>query len=318
VARRPVPSDARAVLALVVTCDFAAIGESDATLTQVESDLAWPDYDRERSGWLVEDGEGRVVGWLWSADERPADAVFLDPYAERPDVLEWLFARGLEYVADLAAERERTMTVRAGSYEHDRFMSDALARAGLAPVRHFWRMRLDLPGGDEGGARPVTPASGVDVRVMSASEADLRVMHRLHTESFRDHWNSTPHPFDAWCRQMEVGRGRDPSQWWVAYVGGEPVGVLLGDESEADHDLSSVGVLGVLRPFRGRGVATTLLATAFAEARRRGRAGVVLMVDSESPTGATRLYESVGMRVDKVMLSWQATVPPGVVASASR
>ena len=40
-----------------------------------------------------------------------------------------------------------------------------------------------------------------------------------------------------------------------------------------------------------------LLKTAFAEFFRRGERRVALQVDAQSPTGATRLYERVGMRV---------------------
>ena len=50
--------------------------------------------------------------------------------------------------------------------------------------------------------------------------------------------------------------------------------------------------------------------SALGQARRRGRTSVALMVDSESPTGATRLYESVGMTVDKVLVSWKGEVRP--------
>ncbi|MEO8330435.1 MAG: GNAT family N-acetyltransferase, partial [Candidatus Nanopelagicales bacterium] len=43
------------------------------------------------------------------------------------------------------------------------------------------------------------------------------------------------------------------------------------------------------------GIARALLFTAFAEYRSRGRTSVELGVDSSNETGATRLYESVGM-----------------------
>ena len=56
-------------------------------------------------------------------------------------------------------------------------------------------------------------------------------------------------------------------------------------------------------------MAKALLAEAFAESARRGRTRVGLGVDSESPTGATRLYQSVGMFVEKVILAWQGEVP---------
>ena len=44
------------------------------------------------------------------------------------------------------------------------------------------------------------------------------------------------------------------------------------------------------------GLGRALLFHSFRELRRLGRTAVGLSVDSENPTGAVRLYESVGMR----------------------
>ena len=57
-----------------------------------------------------------------------------------------------------------------------------------------------------------------------------------------------------------------------------------------------MGELGVLAPWRGRGIATALLGRAFATFASRGLPRVMLNVDSENSTGAVRLYERVGMR----------------------
>ena len=66
----------------------------------------------------------------------------------------------------------------------------------------------------------------------------------------------------------------------------------------------------MIRDFRGRGIAKALLAHAFADFVRRGYVDAALGVDSESPTGATRLYEAMGMSVDKVILARRRTVEP--------
>jgi len=52
----------------------------------------------------------------------------------------------------------------------------------------------------------------------------------------------------------------------------------------------------VRAPWRGRGLGQALLLASFAEFHRRCRMRVELGVDSANPTGATRLYERVGMR----------------------
>lgn len=57
-----------------------------------------------------------------------------------------------------------------------------------------------------------------------------------------------------------------------------------------------IDALGVLPAWRGRGIGASLLRTAFAEFRRRRNATVTLNVDAQNETGATVLYERVGMR----------------------
>jgi ribosomal protein S18 acetylase RimI-like enzyme len=55
---------------------------------------------------------------------------------------------------------------------------------------------------------------------------------------------------------------------------------------------------------RGRGLGTALLRHAFREYGARGANRVGLKVDSNNPTGALRLYESVGFSVDRTYRIW--------------
>ena len=59
------------------------------------------------------------------------------------------------------------------------------------------------------------------------------------------------------------------------------------------------------RAFRGRGLGEALLRQAFRELSARGRTGCDLHVDSDSVTGATRLYERVGMRAHPRFATWE-------------
>jgi ribosomal protein S18 acetylase RimI-like enzyme len=59
-----------------------------------------------------------------------------------------------------------------------------------------------------------------------------------------------------------------------------------------------VAAIGVRRPWRGRGLGRALLLHTFGEFHRRGVNRISLGVDTENPTGATKLYESVGMHVE--------------------
>jgi hypothetical protein len=50
------------------------------------------------------------------------------------------------------------------------------------------------------------------------------------------------------------------------------------------------------------------LERAFAHYRAQGRRAVLLGVDSDSPTGAHRLYEKVGMRPHRVIDAWALAI----------
>ena len=115
--------------------------------------------------------------------------------------------------------------------------------------------------------------------------------------------------------------GFDPAAWWLAEAGGRPAGILLGDDSRVDVGAGFVRTLGVCEWARGRGIAKALLATAFNAYAERGRSTVMLGVDSQNQTGATALYESMGMAPAVVYDSWALTLTPageGVPATRSR
>jgi mycothiol synthase len=99
-------------------------------------------------------------------------------------------------------------------------------------------------------------------------------------------------PFDEW---WEMRRDNDHSVWFVVRDGDEIAAVA---RNEARESAGYVGLLGVRRPWRGRGLGKALLYRTFAEFWERGLTRVTLGVDSESPTGATKLYERVGMHVE--------------------
>jgi ribosomal protein S18 acetylase RimI-like enzyme len=93
---------------------------------------------------------------------------------------------------------------------------------------------------------------------------------------------------------MEEMQRHDPSLVDLATEGDEVVGACVARIVEG---AGWIDVVAVRRPCRGRGIARALLTRSFAELAGRGHARVLLNVDSHNATGATGLYESVGMRV---------------------
>ena len=72
-----------------------------------------------------------------------------------------------------------------------------------------------------------------------------------------------------------------------------------------------------MRPsWRQRGIGLALLQHAFGEFYRRGVRTVELSVDSESPTGAPRLYLRAGMEVTKSYLIYRKELRAGAEFSS--
>ena len=162
-------------------------------------------------------------------------------------------------------------------------------QAGYTPVRYFLHLHLDLAGPPDA---PVWP-EGVTVRRFEPGR-DERVMYRVLNEAFEDHWEHTPVPYDEWLAQKQYPGAFDRSLWFIAEDDGQPAGAVL---PRYRGGLPWIQGLGVLRPWRGRGLGLALLLQAFGEFYARGEREVALSVDADSPTGATRLYERAGMTV---------------------
>ncbi|MGH2589858.1 MAG: GNAT family N-acetyltransferase, partial [Actinomycetota bacterium] len=93
---------------------------------------------------------------------------------------------------------------------------------------------------------------------------------------------------------MDEMRRLDPLLVALAIEAEQIVGACLGRVVEGT---GWIDIVAVRQPWRGRGIGRALLTRSFAAFADRGLVRVLLNVDSDNSTGATRLYESVGMRV---------------------
>lgn len=310
VARRPTMGDIKAIYALCRASDEAVLGIADISLVDVEADVTRPDADPTTNQLVVVDGS-RALAWVWLEDHSPGD-VRVDVYVDRTipaeaadDLAGWAWRFLLARAAEVTAGHDRTEAqLTAGANDGDTIVERWLREQDFGWQRTFWRMRHDLTDDETPPARP----TGLAIRPVSDTAigpgSDLRVIHRLHEEAFADHWNFHPRDFDTWWGQMQSSAGFDLSLWWIAEVDGQPAGLLIATTQMVEEGGLYVDTLGTVRAARRRGVAVTMLAESFAEAARRGLGQVCLNVDSESPTGATRLYESAGMRVEFAVHQW--------------
>ena len=282
---------------VVRAAETVVLGASHMPRETVRSLLSSPETLREES-LLVFDSTGEVCGLSFLEWEPEARSTFINVYAVPKAAAALLPHLVDSAVATTARLAERPWQMEASAFEDDHLLKEVLAVAGFTGVRRFWRMRIDF----EIDAPDGTPAAprGARIRVVDG-DADRRLLHELFERSFRDHFGFVPRPFEDWIGWFDARGDSRPDLQWIAELDGGPVGLCLVDDSRIEEGLAYVRTLGVVPEARGLGIARWLLAEAFAHARAEGRHGAALAVDSDNVTGATRLYESLGMHAYQVI-----------------
>jgi mycothiol synthase len=251
--------------------------------------------------------DGSLIGYLMvEADADPFTTAellsFVPPSLWGTGLNSWLLRRGEELAREwLDASDAPSIALRVARWTTNEAAVPLFESLGYRYVRSFHELRIDLDGPP---ARPVAP-DGIAIRSFDR-ERDADAVYATLREAFDDHWGRTFEPFADWEHEELESPAFDPGLWFVAVDGGEIVGALVArDQSRGDTSAILVGTVGVRRPWRGRGVARALLLSVFGEAYRRGYPAVELGVDSENPTGATHLYERLGMRAVRTNEVWE-------------
>jgi len=279
-------ADLEAVAAFVAADEERLFGRpSRLGVSDVRAWLGSTDLERD-SRLYEEAGEIAAVGWvvLHTGGTGVAVGIVGQDYQ----------GRGL---GGALVERAESRTRDAGRSRIHQVALAADVRApalfssfGYREVRRFWEMAIEL---DSPPPAPVVPDG---MQIDTFAEAEARAFHDALEEAFQDHWEHHPRPFEEWWGEKRGAPDYDPTLWFVVRDGEELAAVARNDPNR--NGGGWIGALGVRRPWRGRGLGKALLLHSFGEFHRRGVTRVGLGVDAENPTGATKLYETVGMHVD--------------------
>lgn len=271
-----------------------------------------PGVDRERDFAVVESPKGELCGFLSVEAEPPFAEVFalgiVAPAFHR---------RGLG--AAVVSENERRarrfealadpnvrVVVHAGALASEPRVSALLLSRGYREVRRFELRRVDFAG------QPTPPGEveGISVRGFLPEEA--KQLYNTHVEAFADHWGESKETYEDFCHHHLDTPEFDAGLWFVAWEGDQLAGYVGAQErSREDPSRGYIAVLGVRRPYRRRGLGEALLRRAFEALHERGRQGAELHVDADSLTGATRLYDRVGMTAHPRFATWEKELRPG-------
>lgn len=287
---------------------YAAIGVADADDDIMgEDDLAEefadPSTDFARGSMAVYDGAA-MVAYCVVYPRGTADRVheMRQSGGVHPDyrnlgigsqLIEWSESAALE----LHNERFGNQPVALGGSTLAKNTSAGalLADHGYLPSRWFHQMTRDLSA--DIAARATSDG------VVIAGFTDERSADALlvRNESFRDHWAPSDMTSQSWAFHLGV-RAFRPEYSFVAYLDGEPAGLVMAHEYEAYNKAKGIRDLyipqvGTRRAVRKRGIASALLTTTLAAAKADGFDTATLDVDADSLTGAVGLYERLGFVV---------------------
>lgn len=286
------------------------------TLEDIRNDEKWTkNYDINQN-LLYVDVENKSVGYVgYSWDSEPDGKIIYYPFGL---LIREHWGRGIaslmlqyaeEKCREIAAEKHTGMDRRFRIWKKKKAVETVkfLQENGYAIERYFFGMNrpIDLPLEEH----PLPP--GLEIRPVEPSQ--YRSIWNADNEAFRDHWGySEPSEemFEAWRND----RMFQPHLWKIAWEGDRVVGIVQNmlDEEENRTYSRKRGYtenISVQRAWRGKGVASALIAESIRMFRAMGMDHTHLSVDSENLSGALKLYQNLGYVVDDGQTSYNLFKP---------
>ena len=263
------------------------VGVPDVTAWLAGVDLSTDTRLYEEAGRLV------AAGWVEKHDDTGVAIGIVHRERRGRGLGSEIVERNEERLRELGVSRIHAVTMAP-----DVAADPLVISHGYHEVRRFWEMTIAL--GDEPPPEPELPG---DLRIEPFSRDLARAFHAALEEAFAEHWEYEPTPYEKWWERQIAKPDHDPSLWFLVRTDDDVVAATRNDPERSGGGW--IGAIGVRPGWRGRGLAKALLLHSFREFHRRGQRRVGLGVDSQNATGATRLYESIGMVVDSENVVWE-------------
>lgn len=267
---------------------------------RMEIDGPWTDIARDLRLW--EDANGRLVGfgklWIPKNDGKPLDSRLyfrVHPEFRASELAEEIIAWGSTTTSEVGRERGQTAKLMGFARDFEKYTRDVLQRNGFEVVRFFFKMARPL---DEPIPEPQFP-QGYTMRHANGSDEDIERWVEMFNLSFIDHWNHHPATVEDEKHFLtHPNYRREGSLSAIA-----PDGTFAAfcfcwidpeDNTRNNRSDGWISVLGTRRGHRKIGLGKAMLLSGFNYLKSQAVAVAKLGVDAENPTGALRLYESVG------------------------
>jgi GNAT superfamily N-acetyltransferase len=228
----------------------------------------------------VAEADGNVLGHAvlserWTAERKNVYYAFVgvDPGNHGRGIGSRLYQEVIQQATEVGAERVYG-EIQEGHREAEEFAT----RRGFRFTGHAEQMsRLDVHAANLEGYEGIEERIRSEgIRILSLAEGGptdeglLRGLYEVDIESSKDIPTSEPwsgFPYDIWLKHFSAP-GASPEAYWLAMDGDRPVGMALLERRGPNAAFN--GYTGVLRAYRGRGVARGLKWKTIEWARQNG------------------------------------------------
>lgn len=205
-------------------------------------------------------------------------------------LLKWLEARARQEFGATDAGTAQLMRTSCAGHQADRIALFELN--GFQAMRYSYRMQRSL-------ADPIPDMSlpaGLELAQWTP-ELDLPLMHAFNA-AFRGNWGVPTINEEGW-KEFFTGvpqfRG---DLTYLAMQGDRIIGFCVNWVEIAENTGEGwIEAIGVIPDWRGRGIASALMAKSLQLFQAEGLKQAALDVDAQNPTGALRLYEKHGFTI---------------------
>lgn len=216
-------------------------------------------------------------------------------------LMTWMQARARQMFEAFDDGLPRSFSCNTRSSLNDRI--DLFRNNGFSPVRYFNHMQRDLD---------VIPEKTLDASlkfVTWTEDCDVELMNAVEV-AFAEHWGMPSMTHETWKARMTGTHRFRPDLTYLVMDGDAIAGFLLTDvdadrNEQTDIPEAIMEVIGVLPEYRGRGIASAVMAHTMNAYKAQGFKRTALDVDTENVTNALRLYEKMGFEAVRTNVQFE-------------
>ncbi len=313
-ARGYTDADLAAVCSLINDCDLVDQRNDNYALEDLRVEFDHPNAHKDRNIRLWADESGRLAafGQLWvEPDPAVVDGGLY--FRVRPDVREQgleaaIFAWAEKLARDDGQAQDLPVELRSGTRDPDAYGLRVLERQGMSVVRYFFTMQRPLAG-------PIPDPQFPPGYIVRANAGGTEIEHWVEAfnQSFIDHWNHhdiSVEDHQHWLTEPDYNAERDliavaPDGTLAAFCF---CGVNSAYNTRNGTNEGWIHMLGTRRGYRQIGLGRAMLLAGLHRLQDEGLDTAKLGVDTENPSGALRLYESVGFTQAHTWVSYRKTL----------